>query len=244
MISLTVWLMTFFPQSQIAQVDEPTEPIPPTVETLELVQSPESTTSNETNQTDNSSENDPNYEMVEKTVYEYSATVFRRDGSSANGKITVPLRELDVLHKVNGIDYRKTIPLEDIKGLTILEWRGSKMSGKEGKSGQYQFAPIIFDVTHRSGEIYRINHAIRQLYSLKLSNIHGETMLYTIFIDHWGRNDQGETGWKVSRSTDFDFNSIHPNLQSVVRIEFAPIAPMERVIKVRQPRSRTNTNDN
>jgi len=148
----------------------------------------------------------------------FHVIVHLADGRTARGRVLLPQTVFRIRQTVNGFRYLKTIPLSELRSLSILSWqplsRGAAGSGRT----LFYFLPSTFELITEGGRTL-IKQRLKQFDALLLSSRYGSTKVYGYFADYWvgtGRNGR----WLNSGSRNFCYNARHPDPACLVRIVF------------------------
>ncbi|MDR2734040.1 MAG: hypothetical protein LBC99_05265 [Spirochaetota bacterium] len=115
--------------------------------------------------------------------------------------------------------YYRKLSLAETASIRVNRWKPVLSKAEEDRQ-LYYFMPELYRIIARDGEIYRLDKRMKMLDMVELSTQRGNTRIYMYFADYWLGEEEEEGQWENSGSRDFDYNAVHPNPETVYRIDF------------------------
>lgn len=109
-------------------------------------------------------------------------------------------------HKKGQLQYQQTIRVEDIRDLTIENYRARKISSaKEGEV--YEFEPANVRIELKDGQVFKLPYLFKEMRKLKARNADGAFSVFAFFADTY----RPRSGWQ-ERGGDSATGSGHVDL--------------------------------
>lgn len=189
-------------------------PVPPTAPTAPAFTNGDPGTTNSQSGTNKGQTPPPAEQQVLRV------RLFRADGRSVTGEIRAGKLPLVVRHRVDGIDYTRTIHFSQVRSLRVLSWTGVELSDDDGVR-LFFFTPAVWSISTGKGAPLVYRERLPLFERLVVSNNHGQTVLFSYFADYWVAGKNGGC-WRNSGSPVYTTVRTAALPGCVVRIEVLP----------------------
>jgi len=133
-------------------------------------------------------------------------------GDEVQGEIELP-EKITFRHYKNGLMYTKTVGVEEIKTITVLNYREAKV--RKGKKNTFvEFKPDNIEISLTNGSKYFITGIFDFLRKITIDTPDGRTYLYTFFADTYKKE------WAGIKSNDRNIHKTIPHPAAVQKIRF------------------------
>ena len=155
-------------------------------------------------------------EKLEK--FSLPASVILGDGRAVRGRVhfNAPAKVV-VTHTRDGIQYRKTIRVRDLRSIEVTQWKGEPLRKNRKGEWVYRFAPRLSTLTLENGLVLKENARLLPYFErFTVRNSNGEVTLFAFWMDLLRADGSWFTG--ITGPTNGLRRSGHKDV--VQRIEF------------------------
>ncbi len=144
-----------------------------------------------------------------QTNFTKQTQILLGDGRSVKGTIRIKVPDtIDIQHTKDGIQYTKSIQMEEVTSIELKNWKG-KFIKRKSQGTIYSFEVVRYIIHLNGGQtLLRIGYFLPFLREIVLTNSNGNVRLYSYWLDlylkkgtwHTGQKGAPNTEWNVSHS--------------------------------------------